>query len=373
MSMNPEPKYRLVTRADFDGLVCAVLLKELDLIDDILFVHPKDVADGNIDITLRDITTNVPYDSRCHIAFDHHASEAMKLCGEIPDNLVLDPDADSAARVVYRHYGGRETFPNISGEMMAEVDKADSGRFTEEEILEPSGWSLLNFIMDPRTGLGRFSGFRIGNFELMLQLIDHCRNHTVDEILALPDVKERIDLYFSHREQAVDQIRRCSNVFENLVVLDLRDEHTIYACNRFMIYALHPHCDCSIHVMWGKGAQNTVFAIGHSVLNRTCPVHIGELCLEYGGGGHVGAGTVQVAHADVDRVLEELILRLTGADDGTVNIDGEHADAESILRAVMSKSGMALLPSMQDIVEIHERLDRIERMIAEMSSAPTPH
>jgi nanoRNase/pAp phosphatase (c-di-AMP/oligoRNAs hydrolase) len=375
---------RLVTRADFDGLVCAALLKELDLIDDILFVHPKDMTDGQIAITDRDITTNVPYDARCFLAFDHHASEAIRHGDKIPDNLVLDPEADSAARVVYRYYGGRERFPNISPQMMAAVDKADAARFTEEEVLNPTGWVLLSFIMDPRTGLGRFREFRISNFDLMMELIDYCRQHPVDEILSLPDVDERVQLYFRHSEKAIEQIRHCSTVRDNLIVLDLRDEQTIYACNRFMVYALHPTCNCSIHVIWGRGARNTVFAIGNSIFNRTSPVNIGELCLGYGGGGHADAGTVQVEHSDADRVFNELVAKLTLSDmsdvevesddlgDDLITLDDEHGAAESLLEGVIGETGMALLPSKQDIREIHERLDRIERMIAEMT-VPTAH
>jgi nanoRNase/pAp phosphatase (c-di-AMP/oligoRNAs hydrolase) len=361
------------------------------MIDDILFVHPKDIADRNVDITDRDITTNVPYDPRCHMAFDHHASEAIKLAGETPDNLVLDPTADSAARVVYRYYGGRERFPEVSQEMMAAVDKADSARFTEQEILDPSGWVLLNFIMDPRTGLGRFNCFKIGNFELMMQLIDYCREHPVDEILNLPDVRERVELYLSHRDRAAEQIRRCSTVHDNVAVLDLRNENTIYACNRFMVYAVHPACNCSIHVIWGRGAQNTVFAIGHSILNRTATINIGELCLKYDGGGHAGAGTVQVDHSDADRVLHELIDRINAAEspptvlsdtddrdmeadeDDRVALDDEQAAAENVLEGVLAETGMHLLPTKQDIRELHARLDRIEQLIAELSPVSTAH
>lgn len=386
MSTTPEQKYRLVTRADFDGLVCAALFKELDLIDDILFVHPKDVGDRNIEITDRDITTNVPFDPRCYLAFDHHASEAIKLAGRIPDNLVLDPEADSTARVVYRYYGGRDRFPNVSPQMMAAVDKSDAARFTKEEILNPSGWVLLNFIMDPRTGLGRFTEFRISNFDLMRELIEYCREHPVDEILSLPDVQERVELYFQHAEKAVEQIHRCSTVHDNLVVLDLRDENTIYTCNRFLIYALYPDCNCSIHAIWGRAAQNTVYAIGQSIFNRTLPVNIGELCLKYGGGGHAGAGVVQVPHTDADRVLKELIQTLAGTDepatadtldddddDEIISLEDDCAAAESILEGIMAENGMGLLPSKQDIREIHERLDRIERMIADMASVTTAH
>jgi nanoRNase/pAp phosphatase (c-di-AMP/oligoRNAs hydrolase) len=354
----------------------------LDLIDEIVFVHPKDVADGSVEITNRDITTNVPYDPRCFLAFDHHASEAIKLCGDLPDNFVLDPEADSASRVVYRYYGGRERFPNISERMIVAVDKADAARFTREEILNPSGWVLLNFIMDPRTGLGRFRDFRISNFDLMRELIDYCREHPVDEILSLPDVAERVRLYFEHVEPAVEQLRRCSTEHGNVVVVDMRDENTIYVCNRFMVYALFPKCISSVHVIWGRGGQNTVFALGHSIFDRSSTVNIGELCLRYGGGGHTAAGTCQIEHSDAERVQAELVHALKEEDDAVVIDDplkdhselfGIDGDREEVLRDVLAEEGMELMPSRQDISEIIERLDRIERIITQLATSPTAH
>lgn len=304
-------KYRLLTRSDFDGLVCAMLLKELDMLADITFVHPKDVQDGKVEVTDRDVLTNLPYVPTCYRCFDHHDSEEIRTEGTTADNLVLDPKADSAARVVYNYYGGKDRFHTVSEEMLEAVDKADSARFTEQEILDPQGWVLLSFIMDPRTGLGRFRDFRVSNYQLMMDLIDYCKDHTIDEILELPDVKERVDLYRSHRESTEAQLRTCATVHSNLVVLDLRQEETIYAGNRFLIYALYPQCNISIHVMWGLQKQNTVFAIGKSILNRTSKTNVGELALRYGGGGHQNAGTCQIANDDAERVLQELIARIT--------------------------------------------------------------
>jgi len=305
-----EQQYRLVTRSDFDGLVCAVLLKELQLIDDILFVHPKDMQDGKIDISERDITTNLPYGEGCHLSFDHHASELKRRGEQNYDNHIIDEKAPSAARVVYDYYGGKERFPTISDDMMDAVDKSDAAQFSREEILNPEGWVLLNFLMDSRTGLGRFREFRISNYQLMMQLIDYCRDHSIGQILELPDVKERVELFFDHRDKFEDQLRRCSTVHNNLVVLDLRKEETIYAGNRFMIYALYPQTNISIHVLWGLKQQNTVFAVGGSIINRSHQTHIGELCLEYGGGGHRNAGTCQVDNDKAESVLEELIRRI---------------------------------------------------------------
>ena len=304
-----QQKHRLITRSDFDGLVCAVLLKELDMIDDIKFVHPKDMQDGKVEVNGRDISTNLPYVPGVGLAFDHHSSETVRNAAR-PDNHIIDPDAPSAARVVYKHYGGKKAFPRIGDDMMAAVDKADSAQFSSDEILDPKGWVLLNYLMDSRTGLGRFREFRISNYDLMMQLIDYCRDHTIDEILELPDVKERVNLYFEQAERAMEQIDRCATVHGNLVVLDLRKEETIWATNRFMIYALFPQTNISIHVIWGVQKQNTVFACGKSILDRSSKTNVGELMLEYGGGGHEAAGTCQVPNDQADETLRKVIARI---------------------------------------------------------------
>jgi nanoRNase/pAp phosphatase (c-di-AMP/oligoRNAs hydrolase) len=301
--------YRLVTRSDFDGLVCAALLKHLNLIDDILFVHPKDMQDGKVAITSHDITTNLPYVPGCHLAFDHHLSETLR--NQPASNHLIDADAPSAARVVWKHYGGHDAFPRDWDEMMEAVDKADAAQFSREDILDPQGWELLSFIMDARTGLGRFRDFRISNYQLMMQLIDFCQTHGINEILQLPDVEERVALYLDHQREAKAQIQRCATVYHNLVVLDLRNEETIYAVNRFVIYALYPQCNISIHVMWGVKQQNTVFAIGKSILDRSSNTNVGELCLSYNGGGHANAGTCQLSNEDAEAALRELIAEIT--------------------------------------------------------------
>lgn len=304
-----DKKFRLVTRSDFDGLVCAVILKELNLIDDILFVHPKDMQDGKIAIGPDDITTNLPYVEGCHLAFDHHLSE--KIRNNEAANHIIDVDAPSAARVVYDYYGGKAAMPAIADDLMEAVDKGDAAQFSRDEVLNPSGWSLLNFLMDARTGLGRFREFRISNYQLMMMLIDSCRDNTIEQICQLPDVKERIDLYFNYEKQAKEQIIRCSKQYGNLVVLDLRGEQVIYPTNRFTIYALYPDSNISIHVLWGLKQQNTVFAIGKSILNKSSKTNVGALCLQYNGGGHMAAGTCQVDNAVAEVTLTALIEKIT--------------------------------------------------------------
>ena len=309
-----DTKKRLVTRSDFDGLVCAMLLKELDIIDNIKFVHPKDVQDGKVELSANDITTNLPFDPRVGLAFDHHESEMDRLKAEETGvKLVIDPNARSAARVVYDYYGGKATFPRVKDELMLAVDKGDSADFTMDEILNPKGWVLLHYLMDPRTGLGRFRTFRISNYDLMMQLISFCMDHTVDEILELPDVKERVDLYFEQAEMFKAQLKRLARVEGTAVVLDLRNEEIIHAGNRFMIYALFPEAEISIHVAWGFRKQNTAVMIGKSIVNKASKFDIGELCLAYGGGGHHNAGTCQLENDVVDEKLVDIIAAINNA------------------------------------------------------------
>ena len=302
-------KYRLVTRADFDGVVCGGLLIEMNLIDDVMFAEPRDVQHGKVDIGPDDITTNLPYVENVHLCFDHHLSETKRV-GDDQNNHVIDPDAPSAARVVYNHYGAEKGFPQISPELMGAVDKADAAQYTREDILAPEGWTLLNFLMDPRSGLSRFGHFSISNHQLMQDMMTYCRHHPVDEILRIPDVEERVHLYFQHEEQHEMQLRKCSALRGNAVVADLREEETLYAGNRFLIYALYPEANISIQVSPSEDGERTVFAVGKSILDRSSNTKVGELMLEYGGGGHAGAGTCQVPKEDGDKVLEELIARI---------------------------------------------------------------
>ncbi len=304
---------RLVTRSDFDGLVCAMLLKELDLINDIKFVHPKDVQDGKIELSENDITTNLPFDPRVGLAFDHHESELLRNKEEdYRGKYIIDGNARSAARVVYDYYGGAETFKRVSEEIMIAVDKGDSADFTEEEVLNPTGWVLMNFLMDARTGLGRFHDFRISNYDLMMQLIDFCVDHGIDEVLALPDVKERVDLYFEQQELFKEQLKRITRIEGKVAVIDLRNEETIYAGNRFMVYAMWPETELSVHVAWGFRKQNTAVMIGKSIINRASDFNIGELCLSYGGGGHANAGTCQLDNDKIDAELPIILDKLNG-------------------------------------------------------------
>jgi len=305
----PGKMFRLITRSDFDGLVCAVLLEELDLINDILFVHPNQMQEGEIEVSEDDISTNLPYTPGIFAAFDHHLSEITRL-GKHYDNHIIDPLAPSAARVVYNYFGSKKRFPDISVDMMDAVDKGDAAQFNKEEVINAEGWPLLNFIMDSRTGLGRYRGFRVPNYELMMSLIDYCRRYDIDDILEHPDVKERVDLYREHEELAKEQIKRCTTVHGNLVVLDLREEEQIYVVNRFMVYALFPDCNISMHVLWGRAQQNTVFAVGKSIFNRTSNTNIGELMLTYGGGGLRNAGTCQSDNALADVVRDAIIQRI---------------------------------------------------------------
>lgn len=302
------PKYRLITRSDMDGLVCGTLLKHLGLIKETIFVHPKDMQDGKIEITANDITTNLPYVKGVYLAFDHHFSESLR--NEKASNHIIDVQAASAADVVYRYYGAHKRFPKRFKEMMDAANKADSAAFEIEDILHPQGWELLSFLMDSRTGLGRFRDFKITNHQLLMDLIDYCGRYSVEEILEIDDVRERVELYFQYQEQFKEQLKRCSTIHGNLVIIDYRDEEIIYPGNRFLIYAMYPEINISIHAVWGKDKQNIVFSTGKSIINKTSKTNVGELMLRFGGGGHQAAGGCQPSLDEAQVVLNELIKQI---------------------------------------------------------------
>ena len=314
-----EEKFRLMTQSSFDGVVCAVLLRDHGLVDEVVFVHPNDVQNGKVVVTNRDITAGIPYSEGAHLVFDHHVSEAERheyspnRWRENRSTLIMDTAAPSSARVIYRHYGGKQQFPAISDDMMQAVDRADPGNYRRADILAPKDWTLLNFVIDPRTGLGKFPGFRISNLQLMTDLVTYCHTLTIDEILNQPDVKERIELYGRHHYDFVEQLERCSHVDGNVVIQDLRHQDPIYAGNRFMIYALFPSATVSIQIVPGPDERTTVLAVRKSIFNRRSLAHIGSIMLKHGGGGHDSAGTCQIDRDHVMSTLEKIVKQINAA------------------------------------------------------------
>lgn len=304
-------KYRLITRSDFDGLVCGMLFQEAGYVDRVLFTHPKDMQDGTIEVGPQDIIAGLPFVPGCAICFDiinhDHVPQDMHEEGI----FVCDDRVHSVARLVYTWFGGRLAFPRIDQAMLKAVDKSHSAQFTIDEILDPQGWVLLGYLMDARSGLGRFREFRLSNYQLMLELIPFCVRHRIDEILAYPDVAERVQVFREHQGKFREQILRCTQVHGDVAVLDLRHEDTIWPGNRFALYALFPQVLVSIHVLWGLRRQNTVFAVGRSIVNRSeYNKDISAIVEKFGGGGRPNAGSCQVAHEEAERVLGELVQEL---------------------------------------------------------------
>lgn len=295
---------RLLTRSDFDGICCAVLLKELGLMEEMVYAHPKDLQDGKVAVGENDILANVPYVPGCGLWFDHHSSEheRQELEGKYQGK---SKEAPSAARVICDYYGA-DKFARFQ-EMLTYVDKVDSGQLTEEEILNPGGWVLLGFICDPRTGLGYHKGYRISNLAFMNDLVEHIRSKGIDEILALPDTLERIALYRENDQQAREFLRERSQVIGPILVTDGRGADEIPPSNRFLIYSLYPETNISIRLIDGRGKEFVSISVGYSILNRCATVDVGSLMLKYGGGGHKKVGTCQVPYDQADRVLQEIL------------------------------------------------------------------
>ncbi|MGX8852594.1 hypothetical protein [Amedibacillus sp. YH-ame10] len=292
---------RLLTRSDFDGLACAVFLKEVGIIDNWKFVHPKDLQDGLVEVTKDDCLANVPFVEGCGLWFDHHSSEEERNAYQgkyIGDSR----QCPSCAHIVYDYYGGKERFPNYD-ELLEAVDAVDSANLQIDEILHPKDWILLGFIMDPRTGLGRFRDFTISNYQLMEKMIDWCRVMDIHEILAQPDVIERVELYWEQNEKFMEMVKEHTTVENNIIISDLRGVETIYTGNRFLIYSMYPEANISVWIVNGKGGLGCSAAVGYSVLNRTCQIDVGKLMLKYGGGGHHVVGTCQF---DDEHMIEGL-------------------------------------------------------------------
>ncbi len=300
---------RLITRSDFDGLVCAAILEELGIVDAVHYVHPKDVQDGKVPVTENDVLANVPFAEGCGLWFDHHSSEdeRVRLDGSFQGASEAAP---SAARVIANYYSKNEAYAaklERFNELLMIVDIADAAQFTEADILDPRGWMMLAFIADPRTGLGYHQEFRISNFDLMKSMPELMRTKDIEEIMALPDVVERVEYYTRQTEVYKAFLKENVKIIGDVILLDLRGLEGIPTGNRFMEYVLFPEQNISVRVVDGKNREFAMISIGHSTMNRTSNVNVGALMLTYGGGGHTKVGTCQVPYDSADTILAEIL------------------------------------------------------------------
>jgi hypothetical protein len=287
---------RLITRADLDGLTCALLLREVEPIEQVDFAHPKDVQDGKVEVTANDILANLPYDERAALWFDHHVSQADFSWN--PEMKGAYDVAPSAARVIANHYKS-EKFAKYQ-ELLEETDRLDAAILTKEDIVNPQGWILIGYTLDPRSQLPKYQDY----FRHVMEL---ARTKTPDEILADPLVKERVDALMAQEEAFLKHLQADSRMDGNVVITDVRGKGQTPTGNRFLIYTLFPEANVSMRISDVHGGEKVSIQLGHSILNRTCHTNVGELLGTLGGGGHEGAGTCQPAKADADRVIAEIL------------------------------------------------------------------
>lgn len=296
---------RLVTRGDLDGLTSAVIVTMKEQVDDLLLVHPQDITDKRVEIRSDDILVNVPYDPRCGMWFDHHL---LTDSNEKPpaDFKGRYRTAPSAARLVYEYYLERDPDDQRLlrlARLVDETDRLDGAQLTPDDVENPRDYILLGYTIDSRTGLGVFQDY-------FMKLVEWLKTMQIEEVLAQPEVRERIERIRGEQAEFKRLLERNSFQLNNVVVTDLREIDRLPAGNRFLVYTLFPEANVSLRVHWGPRDGSVVAAVGHSIFNRTCRTSVGELMSRYGGGGHRGAGTCVLPLDHAADAIDEILFEL---------------------------------------------------------------
>lgn len=297
---------RLVTRADWDGLVCATLLSSVEQIDFIQFTYPKDIQDGRVTVPVDSIIANLPYHPNCAMWFDHHISEeerGLHAGADFKGRFALAP---SAARLVYEFYKDDLRLRRMA-ELVEATDRIDSAQLTMEDVLSPSGYVLLSYTMDPRTGLKD-----LDRQAYFLLLMDWLKTKSVSEILAQPEVSGLTERLRTEDQAHREALQQHSRLDGNVIITDFRGLQPPPG-NRFLVYTLYPEANVSVRFFDSPDGRISTISVGHSIFNRTCRSNIGSLLGEYRGGGHRGVGTAQFPKAESEPRFAEIIARLKQA------------------------------------------------------------
>jgi nanoRNase/pAp phosphatase (c-di-AMP/oligoRNAs hydrolase) len=293
---------RLVTRADLDGLTCAVLITSTESIEEVRLIHPQDITDKKVEITRQDILANLPYHPACGKWFDHHLLTASN---ERPPSLFEGRYAlaPSAARVVYDHYLVDHPALRKFDRLVGETDRLDAAQLTMDDVTSPRDYILLGLTLDSRTGLGAYQDY-------FHKLLEWVRERPIEDVLQEPDVMDRVERM---REQD-GKFRKLtllhSRLQGNVVITDFRGADAPPVGNRFIVYTLYPQANISVRVHWGPQRKRVALVAGHSIFNRTSKTNIGWLMSRYGGGGHRGAGSCLLDPAQADGQIAEIVAAM---------------------------------------------------------------
>jgi nanoRNase/pAp phosphatase (c-di-AMP/oligoRNAs hydrolase) len=296
---------RLVTRGDLDGLTSAVIITMKEPIDEITLVHPQDITDKRVKITKNDVLANLPYHPDAGIWFDHHllTESNEKPPEDFKGRYAVAP---SAARLVYDYYLERD--PNDGklkdlATLVHETDRLDSAQLTPSDVEDPRGYILLGYTIDSRSGLGAFTDY-------FKKLVEWLKTMSIDDVLAQPEVAQRIERLRRDQEDFKRLLQRNSFTLNNVVITDLREIKQLPTGNRFLVYTLFPDQNVSLRVHWGPYHESVIAAVGHSIFNRTCNTSVGELMSRWGGGGHRGAGTCVLPLESAAEAIDEILFEL---------------------------------------------------------------
>ncbi|MEX0806689.1 MAG: exopolyphosphatase [Candidatus Binatia bacterium] len=320
---------RLVTRADFDGLVCGALVTKFEPIDSYLFVEPKFMQDGMVEIREGDIITNLPYHPSCTLWFDHHITNTTP---DFPKPIIPGKGgfrlAPSAARVVYEYYtelgmtqdqtdivGAQHAAPLQPAEMLRflnterirhllhEADRIDAGKLEQEDVLSPQGYVLVSMTTDGRNA---------GDEPYWLRVIELLRDASLEEVLCDPEVSRRCQRVRDEQEKLRKLLLERTSMKGNVIYVDLRGIDEIPDGNRFLIFTLFPKGNIQVKVADDAQRENTTsISVGYNIFNTTSNVNVGELLSRYGGGGHKVVGSCRVPNDKAEQAIREIVAAVT--------------------------------------------------------------
>ena len=292
---------RILTRGDFDGLICSVLLNEAVSVNGVEFTEPGLLQNREVEVTKEDIVVNLPFHPNCGMWFDHHISERRHSPkpSDFKGRYDLSP---SCARLVFDYYklsGWEEKY----GGLIDKTDIIDSGQVTLNDILRPQGWLRISYTIDPRTGFAQSRKY-------FMDLMEWISQEPLEDIMRRPEVSDRVREYFKMEKEFKESLLANSSMNGKVVVTDYRQVVGAPLGSRFLVYALFPSAVASVRVSRIEDREKVKINVGHSVINRSCSVDVGSMMAEYGGGGHVGAGSCNVYADGVDDAVSDIVDRL---------------------------------------------------------------